>query len=63
LAGAQIETRLLDNNGRVVIPISVPNAVGLVGLDVYWQGVIIDPQGSFANNFAFTNGLRTMVGL
>ena len=62
IATSILEGRQTDAAGKLHIPVSVPNNPALVGINIYWQEIIIDPKGSLVSNFALSNGLRTLVG-
>ena len=62
LTGAMLEGRPIDAAGKLRVPLAVPNSTALIGLNVYWQDIVIDPKGALANQFAFSNGLRTLIG-
>lgn len=62
IATSILEGRQTDANGKLRIPVVVPNNPSLIGINVYWQEIVIDPKGSLISKFALSNGLRTLVG-
>ncbi|MCA8968864.1 MAG: hypothetical protein KDC95_03745 [Planctomycetes bacterium] len=63
LQTAILEGRQTDASGHLRVPVAVPNNAALIGINVYWQAIVIDPQGSLLSQFALSNGLRTLVGV
>lgn len=53
---------LADAAGRLVIPIAVPNAPALEGLDMTWQVAEVAPGGPVLGTFQVSHGLRIRVG-
>ncbi|MCB9883673.1 MAG: hypothetical protein H6832_17365 [Planctomycetes bacterium] len=62
IATSILEGRTTDAAGVLRVPVVVPNNASLIGINVYWQEIVIDPQGSLVSQFALSNGLRTLVG-
>jgi ELWxxDGT repeat protein len=57
-----LEAKITDTKGVLQLPLAIPNALGLIGVNVYWQAWVIDPKGAFQSQFASSNGLRTLIG-
>jgi hypothetical protein len=53
---------LTTANGMAAMPVPVPSATSLIGLDLYFQWAVLDPLGAFANLLAFSDGLRVRIG-
>jgi hypothetical protein len=43
-------------------PVPIPQNTNLIGLDVFFQGVLWDPFATFGVDFALTNGLHLVIG-
>ena len=62
-AVAVIEGRVTDGNGRWTLPLPIPAVSALVGLDLYWQAWVFDPNGALnPPGLSGSNGLRTLLG-
>ena len=59
-----VEGRVTDANGRWTLPLPIPQNTAFVGLDLYWQAWIVDPNGALnPPGLSSSNGLRTLLGL
>jgi hypothetical protein len=48
--------------GTAQLPLSVPPSSTLVGVSVFAQYAVIDPNGAFAASLALSSGLQAVVG-
>lgn len=51
-----------DNAGNATVPLSIPNVVSLLSVDVFAQWAVFDPNGTYANVLAFSPGLHIQIG-
>lgn len=51
-----------DPQGRFTVPIALPNDAGLLGLQWFTQGVVLDPAGLLFGVASASNGLRVRLG-
>lgn len=51
-----------DATGRCSWPLPVPMTPSLVGMNVFTQAAVLDPNGAFAGAVSFSNGVRAVVG-
>ena len=64
LAVAVVEGRVTDANGRWTLPVPIPTNTAFVGLDLYWQAWVVDPNGALVPpGLSGSNGLRMLLGL
>ena len=53
---------LTDGTGLAQQPLPIPNQPVLLGLELFVQWGVKDPQGAYARSFAFSNALQLLVG-
>jgi len=51
-----------DGAGTAMVAIPIPNWPALVGLEIFFQWGVIDPNGALGNAASFSAGLLAVVG-
>jgi hypothetical protein len=51
-----------DPFGNAFVPQPVPNVAALMGVSIFFQGLVADPNGSWLGVGAWTDGLQAVLG-